>query len=457
MRRVLRALLISLLLGAPAVAQQLLVNGLEVDGLSTELVRGVSYLPADALAASFGASYSYDAAAETALFEFAGRLLSLRVYASEAAAAADTSALRLGGRELAGTGGLLRNGSVYAPIKPVVQAFGGTVTFLESLGTVMAVFPRARVTGMRVQAQEGSSERLIVSVDGLTSVAAYSNQALGVVQLRFDRSDLDAPQQLSGEGFSRASLTSAAGSTDLRLTLAPEYRYESFAVPNAQGFSLVVDIVPVTAETPERATGRRIVLDPGHGAADPGLAAAPGSEASLTLAFAQRLADALLDQGFDVRLTRHDEGDVPLAARSQQGIGSSLYLSLHAAALPSGQYNLYYLGDVQEGASLELALRENARAALAEGSTGALRRQLLLKLVPDAAQGERYARALSGELSRRAGLRAASQLPVPLAVLEGAAGRGLLLELSPEDLADESLPSTLAEALAVMLEQEGGE
>ncbi len=442
-----KVLLWLLLCSGAWAQQQLVVNGQPVSGLSTAIVRGSSYAPAQTLADALGARYVYDSGAEIALFEWAARLLSVRVFESAAEAANEDSAFALDGAPRPGEGGVLVGGEVYVPVKPIVTLLGGTVSYLESRQTVMAVFPRARV--IEAQVSEGG-ERLVFEIEGLTTTSSFFNRALNTLNLRFDRTDLLVAQSFEGRGFSRAVLLPTAGYVELRLTLEPGYSYETFTSPGPSGFTLVVDVLP--AEARNRDLGElRVVLDPGHGGADPGLSFGSGSEAALTLLFAERLASALAAYGVEVSVTRGD-ADLPLELRRQAGIGSSLFLSIHAGSLQSGQYNLYYLGDLSASTGLTLALRENAASAVAE-ATDALRRRLLLNLVPDLGLGQSYARALSSQLSQQAGLRAEAVAPAPLAVLEGAAGRGLLLELSPGDLGSETLPEALAAALAALLEE----
>lgn len=452
MRRALALALAALLLGAVSAQQQLIVNGQPVPGLSTAVVRGVSYAPAQALADSLGASYVYDASAQSALFEIGARLLALRVYTGTAEAAADQAALSLDGRRLASEGGVRLGSEVLVPVKPIVTALGGAISYLESRQTVMAVFPRARLASASV-AQDGS--RIVLEIDGLTSPSSFFNRALNTLQVRFDRTDALSGQSLSGRGFSRATLAPAAGYLELRLTLQEGYTFESYTAPRAGGFSWVLDVFP-ESERRVGAAVTRVVLDPGHGGDDPGLTFAGGSEADLGLAFAERLAAALGDLGFGAELTRAGAADAPIELRRDRGLGAGLFLSLHAAELPRGQYNLYHLGDLGGAGSLTLALRENAEGALAE-ATDALRRRILLGLMPDLALGERYAKTLSSELSQRAGLRSQALMAAPLAVLEGAAGRGLLLELAPDDLASETLPAAVAQAIAAMLEREASD
>lgn len=430
-----------------AWGQQLVVNGRQVAGLT--LVQGNSYAPADAFGAALGADTFYDAAGQTVTFELAGRLLSVRL-------GNGAGAVSLDGEDVAAEGAVLSDGIFLVPVKPIATALGGTVTWLQSQQTVMAVLPRARLRG--VELDGGTSrgyERLVLDFDGLTPFETYFNSALGALQLRFERADVESAQTLSGDFFSSAVTSKNAGYLDFRVNLRPGYRFESYTSPRRGGFTVVVDLLPETApmdEVTSAASRPVVVLDPGHGGSDEGLRFAD-SEKDLTLRFTLQLAEALQARDVDVRLTRRDDAALPLELRSQAGIGASLFVSLHAADLPAGQFNLYYLGDQGSGPGFDSALRENAEAALNAPDTDALRRRVLLNLVPDLALGGRYARDLSAELGGSTSLRSALVTSAPLAVLNGAAGRGLLLELSPDDLTDEQLAAALAAALAGVLAQ----
>src|SRR5690606_29454926 len=102
--------------------------------------------------------------------------------------------------------------------------------------------------------------------------------------------------------------------------------------------------------------------------------------------FADRLAAALRQRGVGAELTRDSDFGLDVAGRSSVGIGADLFLSVHAADLPSGDFNAYYLGDAADVTSLEMAIRNNVSEAAAT-TTDRLRRELLLGLVPDLERG----------------------------------------------------------------------
>jgi N-acetylmuramoyl-L-alanine amidase len=136
------------------------------------------------------------------------------------------------------------------------------------------------------------------------------------------------------------------------------------------------------------ARGRPIVvLDAGHGGADPGALGVSGAvrEKDLTLAFAQELRDLLVERGrVRVALTRDDDNYVPLDARAAvaRRLDAALFVSLHmdSAANPAARgASVYSLADVASdaeaarvadaangGAAVTAAVADPIKAALAD-------------------------------------------------------------------------------------------
>lgn len=431
-------------------AQRLVVNGREVEGLSNTLVSGRAYVTADSFARAIGADFSFSMSESLATLNYVGHLLSIAVSNSGAEATARSDAMRLNGASVTGEGAVLSNGSVYIPVSSVARALGGSVTYLSSDQTVMVVFPRARVLSADLTGINPNG-RFVISFAGHSPFETYYNRALNTLQVRFSRVDLPEARTFQGSAFSSAILTPNAGFVDFRLTLREGYSYESLIIPTASGFDLVVDIL-AEAQTPAPAqlsNNRRIVIDPGHGGTDTGLNSSAGTESELTRRLAAELERALGARGYTVEVTRPVDMAMPVSQRSQQGVGATLFISLHASDLPAGQFNVYYLGEAEANLVMALAIRDNAEAAV-QTTTDTLRRRILLGLVPDLAAGEQYARTLVTTMSQLAGYRGTATA-APLKVLEGAAGRGLLLELSSADLASSSLADTLATALVSVL------
>lgn len=85
---------------------------------------------------------------------------------------------------------------------------------------------------------------------------------------------------------------------------------------------------------PPTLAGMRIVIDPGHGAADSGWTGAAGlREAECALRLARRIEALLAASGAQVYLTRDERADPSPSERAAfaNQLGADLYLSLHAA------------------------------------------------------------------------------------------------------------------------------
>lgn len=449
MRRLL-GLLVVLLLGVATAQPALVVNGRDIAANTTGLVSGASYAPAAALAAGLGASLAVDLQQRLVVLDAGGRLLQVEIADSAAAAGARDDAIRLNGRPIGGTAAVISGSEVFLPVKPVAEALGANVTYLQSQGTVLVVQPRARLTAMR---RVTSPERLELAVSAPVRFSTFYNEPLDTLQIRFERTDVELRlDPVEGERFVLASALSGGGGTEVRIQLDGEVDYEVYQLPDGRGFRLVVAFA-APGQNP-LVSDLDVVIDPGHGGSDVGLVIPEfGSESTLTLAFADRLAAALRQRGLGAELTRDSDFALGVDRRSSAGIGADLFVSLHAAELPSGDFNAYYLADADDVESLEMAIRNNA-AQTAAATTDRLRRELLLGLVPDLERGRLIVDGLSGRLFTLGSYRANTVAGAPLQVLGGAAGRGVMLEFSASDLASDELPQVLAQAIADLLEEE---
>lgn len=454
MRRVLATLLLALVFWT--VAQpRLVVDGLDIPGNTTALVAGRSYAPARALALALGAELGFDGAVAT--LQLGGRIVSVELYRNAADAAVAAGAFRVDGRVTAAAGGLLVGAEFYLPVQPVIEAFGGQIAFLQAEAAVVATLPRAQLTAAALE-RSGGGERLRITLSAPVGVSPFFNEPTSTLQLRIDRSSLARAQTLNGSRIGRADLIPGAGFVDVRVAVPAGSDYQLYSVPGTNGsFDLFVALVDGAAASPGPARAS-IVLDAGHGGSDRGAQfAAFGDESDLTFAFVQALGDAIEALGFEVVHTRDAAAAPPLEARLSLGVGADLFVSVHAAELPAGSYNIYHLDDAGDAGALALAVRSNAETALAATVTDELRREILLGLVPDLELGRRFADSLERQLLQLAGFQVAEATGAPLYVLSGAAGHGLFLEFAPADLADDRFASLLAGALVTVLSSGGFE
>jgi N-acetylmuramoyl-L-alanine amidase len=192
---------------------------------------------------------------------------------------------------------------------------------------------------------------------------------------------------------------------------------------------------------------RSIVIDPGHGGADPGATASGVAEKDVTLDVARRLRDLLVAQKLTASLTR--EGDTTLSLRDRVVLANSkradLFVSIHVNSLPAVKekrgVETYFLGTTTDPHVQRLALDENR----ASGYTMADFRRLLEGVLADSRQGEsrKFAEAVQGGLVNSLrpvvprlqdrGVRSA-----PFAVLIATEMPGILAEVSTVSNEDEA-------------------
>lgn len=116
-----------------------------------------------------------------------------------------------------------------------------------------------------------------------------------------------------------------------------------------------------------KGSGPLVMLDPGHGGKDPGAIGVSGTyEKHIALAAAEQLQALLEREGYyRAVLTRTRDEFIPLEQRVEiaQRHGASLFISMHADALPSHQVrgaSVYTLSNsASDAQSAALAVREN--------------------------------------------------------------------------------------------------
>lgn len=132
----------------------------------------------------------------------------------------------------------------------------------------------------------------------------------------------------------------------------------------------------------------RIVIDPGHGGSDTGTTIGRLHEKDLTLDIASRLRARLLEQNFEVHMTRTNDATLTLKERSEMAnlLGAHLFVSVHINWLPGSRsktgVETYFVGATEDPELLELARRENAHTGYDMNDNN----QLLKKLFTDARQ-----------------------------------------------------------------------
>lgn len=173
---------------------------------------------------------------------------------------------------------------------------------------------------------------------------------------------------------------------------------------------------------PARLRGvRTVVIDPGHGGADPGALGPRGlREKDVTLAVAIDLEKRLKARGFHVVMTRRRDSTVSLEERTAraEGAGGDVFLSIHVnAARRRSAHGIetYYLDRTHERHTLRVAARENGVPA---GSLDPLQRAVAgLRVSEVGSQSATLAKAVHGELVH--GVRKAFGTVANLGVKQG--------------------------------------
>ncbi len=152
--------------------------------------------------------------------------------------------------------------------------------------------------------------------------------------------------------------------------------------------AILIDDAAVAVSRPDRPTPgavapstavsgpRVVVIDPGHGGADPGAVGPTGvREKDVALAVATRLASELnRDPDFEVYLTRRDDELVPLWQRGPtatrlKGERPGLFLSIHMNSVSNRSvrgFETYFLGEARTEDARRLQALENAAMAFGD-------------------------------------------------------------------------------------------
>ncbi len=187
---------------------------------------------------------------------------------------------------------------------------------------------------------------------------------------------------------------------------------------------------------------RVVVIDPGHGGADPGAIGVSGvHEKDVTLAAARDLRSALERLGgYRVVLTRDDDRSVSLRERIAiaRRVDADLFVSLHADAMPSAQVrgaSVYTLSETASDAEAALLAERENKADLITGVDLTYETAEVANILIDLAQREtknrsaRLAARVVDELQRETQLLRNTHRFAGFAVLKAPDVPSVLVEL----------------------------
>ena len=437
-------LLLAFLVCAVATAQtSLRVDGRSLGEIRTDLVPGNAYAPLDRLASGLGARLAAPVGGDTAALTLGGHVVVIDVV-EQGASAAVAGAVRRDGASYGGLAAIRGDDAVWGPVALIARALGAHVGFLQEEATVVVVTPRANVTASDLTTR-GDVETLRVDLDAPVSWTRFDDPALGRTELVLRRAAAGQARTLRGERMERVDLIPEPDGVRIRID-APGTVIDVIALADGDATDLRIRATPAPERSdadPRSQAGPLVALDPAQDDAPPEVRA---SLQALALAVAERLRDG----GAEATLTREGPSPVSQERRLQVAAGADLFVAIRLADLPPGEIRLWVLGEASGSGALDMAIRRNAAAALSSAGsdpTDALRREVLLGLVPDLEVGRRAGRAVASALFQLGGYRAGGVGEAPLAALGAAAGRGVLIEIGADDLASPELPAALAAAL----------
>lgn len=288
----------------------------------------------------------------------------------------------------------------------LLLVLGPTAGGAQALGRTKPV-----ATGVRIGEHVGSVTRFVIDLSASVEheVFLLADPYRVVVDLPEMGWQIDAASRVVGGGLVRGFRFGAYQSGTSRLVLdvsRPVRLHRVFMLPpqGTSGYRFVIDLKPtdraefmraVAGRTarlvpgdhpqraapplPKRAERRVVVIDPGHGGADPGTIGTGGSyEKTIVLAVAKELRRRLLSRGrYKVVMTRDRDVFVRLRDRVRIGheAGGALFVSLHADSIKQRKVRgatVYALSDqASDEEAAELAAKENKSDIIAGVDLGA--------------------------------------------------------------------------------------
>ncbi|MDI3280851.1 MAG: N-acetylmuramoyl-L-alanine amidase [Bacillota bacterium] len=225
-----------------------------------------------------------------------------------------------------------------------------------------------QVVGLQVEEVPGKT-RVIIETTGATAFSALhltQPERLAIDILGAAVSPQLQPVAGQGEGPVRQVRAAQFNSETARVVVDLTHSVGYQVVKEEGSHRIVVEI------NRSAVLGKRIVVDPGHGGADPGAFGRSGlREKDVNLDLGRRLAEVLQNRGAEVFLTRSDDTFVPLydraaLANAQQG---QIFVSLHANSFrhqyANGSEMYYYPGNEKAKRLAELISDELTGLGLA--------------------------------------------------------------------------------------------
>jgi N-acetylmuramoyl-L-alanine amidase len=349
------------------------------------------------------------------------------------------------------------NGTIVSLPAPVVVRDGEVYVPADALGRLVSAFEPPQVIeappgAIPVEVRlAGSAEELRVIIAGDQRLRPTLEGRANLLRIGFGEGVFLLPpyarRTVGGMLLERIDFEQTTKGTVLELVPGPAFRTAHIDT-SRRGKQLEVVIGGVSVRSGRSFLGaqseagiRRVVIDPGHGGSEEG-AVGPGGikEKDVTLQVAKKLRSKLLDQGFEVELTRSVDRELGLDERAAiaNNRRADLFLSLHANASPRtnarGAETYFLAREATDDVARTTAALENdaARRGRKSGGDDAAGLDLVLW---DLAQVEyleesaALAATIQEELNQALGLTDRGVRQAPFRVLMGATMPAVLVEM----------------------------
>lgn len=184
-----------------------------------------------------------------------------------------------------------------------------------------------------------------------------------------------------------------------------------------------------------------VVIDPGHGGADPGAIGPMGTkEKDVVLNISLYLREELLKKGHRVALTRTGDVYIPLEERSRiaNKLKADVFISIHCNASYSASVSgseIYYMASPSDPSAMAVALRENVELGLT-GEEVKKRTDMLMRILEDMMKNAKINESAKLAESIYEAMRGNTDITVkrlaqaPFFVLRGAVMPAVLIEVA---------------------------
>lgn len=312
------------------------------------------------------------------------------------------------------------NDKLYLPLKSLAQAFGAKSYKNTEAGYLL--LPRASLISSEMNSYS-DYDRVILEFENLSPYRQVYNSELNTLELIFDNV---YEQEFTVNYGSRIvmELGSSLGYLKLKLILSETDSYTIYNEASLNGHKLIID--SFLAKTQNKSNKKLLIL-------------LNQQEIETSQYFIDELSQVLELSDIELKVIGKE-------SKNKADYLSDIFLAINVADISRNSINIYY----QSSTNTNYLIRENATNALRRINTSD--RQILLdKIANNYLFGQELAQKISDTIFNNIGYQS-QVIAEDLSVVANYAGRGIILEISKDNLNNDLLINTLAQAIIQHLE-----